>query len=120
MVIQTPFSGVSIMTRRSNAFTLIELLVVIAILFPVFAQAKQAAKKTVTLSNFKQSGTAVNVYLADSDDNFPMTIGRRASGEWMWDSFYQVPMNWYSPSATWDSEEGKAAGNSFWANAILP
>ncbi len=44
-----------------RAFTLIELLVVIAIiailaalLFPVFAQAKAAAKKTVDISNFKQ------------------------------------------------------------------
>ena len=48
---------------RKKAFTLIELLVVIAIiailaaiLFPVFAQAKVAAKKVSTLSNFKQMG----------------------------------------------------------------
>lgn len=64
------------MTRR--AFTLIELLVVIAIiailaaiLFPVFAQAKQAAKKTATLSQFKQIGTALQIYGADYDDAFP-------------------------------------------------
>jgi len=50
-----------------RAFTLIELLVVIAIiailaaiLFPVFAQAKEAAKKTNALSNAKQQGLAVN------------------------------------------------------------
>jgi prepilin-type N-terminal cleavage/methylation domain-containing protein/prepilin-type processing-associated H-X9-DG protein len=65
--------------QRSNhrAFTLIELLVVIAIiailaaiLFPVFAQAKAAAKKTSDLSNQKQLGLASLMYSGDSDDNF--------------------------------------------------
>jgi prepilin-type N-terminal cleavage/methylation domain-containing protein len=58
-----------------RAFTLIELLVVIAIiailaaiLFPVFAQAKSAAKKTAVLAQYKQSGTALNIYFADFDD----------------------------------------------------
>ncbi len=61
-----------------RAFTLIELLVVIAIiailaaiLFPVFAQAKQAAKKTATLSQFKQIGTALQIYASDYDDGYP-------------------------------------------------
>lgn len=63
--------------RRTNAFTLIELLVVIAIiailaaiLFPVFAQAKSAAKNTKTVSNLKQVGTAQQLYLADYDDTY--------------------------------------------------
>lgn len=66
------------MKSRNLAFTLIELLVVIAIiailaaiLFPVFAQAKLAAKKTQQLSNVKQLGTGVIIYAADSDDNHP-------------------------------------------------
>lgn len=68
------------MINRRNAFTLIELLVVIAIiailaaiLFPVFAQAKLAAKKTADLSNMKNIDTAVIMYAADSDDTLPVT-----------------------------------------------
>jgi prepilin-type N-terminal cleavage/methylation domain-containing protein len=60
---------------RNRAFTLIELLVVIAIiailaaiLFPVFAQAKIAAKKTSNLSNFKQDVTSSIMYAGDVDD----------------------------------------------------
>lgn len=59
------------------AFTLIELLVVIAIiailaaiLFPVFAQAKEAAKKTAAISNLKQNATAVLLYNTDYDGYF--------------------------------------------------
>jgi prepilin-type N-terminal cleavage/methylation domain-containing protein len=64
--------------KLSRAFTLIELLVVIAIiailaaiLFPVFAQAKRAAKSTAALSNVKQIGTAVQLYTGDYDDLNP-------------------------------------------------
>lgn len=60
-----------------KGFTLIELLVVIAIiailaaiLFPVFAQAKAAAKKTADLSNMKEIGTATVIYQTDNDDHW--------------------------------------------------
>jgi prepilin-type N-terminal cleavage/methylation domain-containing protein len=65
-----------------KAFTLIELLVVIAIiailaaiLFPVFAQAKSAAKKTATLSNIKQCGLGILMYAGDADDRSPYYYG---------------------------------------------
>ncbi|MCW5936351.1 MAG: prepilin-type N-terminal cleavage/methylation domain-containing protein [Fimbriimonadaceae bacterium] len=89
---------------KRNAFTLIELLVVIAIiailaaiLFPVFAQAKEAAKKTQTLSQFKQLGTAANIYITDSDDVFPLGIGfNQATGGWRLGTFTSVPAGWTS------------------------
>ncbi|MBN9501631.1 MAG: hypothetical protein BGO01_15845 [Armatimonadetes bacterium 55-13] len=66
-------------SNRRAAFTLIELLVVIAIiailaaiLFPVFAQAKQAAKQTACLSNAKQIGTCQKMYMGDYDDTAPI------------------------------------------------
>jgi prepilin-type N-terminal cleavage/methylation domain-containing protein/prepilin-type processing-associated H-X9-DG protein len=60
------------------AFTLIELLVVIAviailaaILFPVFAQAREKARQAACLSNMKQIGLALGLYLQDFDEQFP-------------------------------------------------
>jgi prepilin-type N-terminal cleavage/methylation domain-containing protein/prepilin-type processing-associated H-X9-DG protein len=76
-----------------RAFTLIELLVVIAIvailaaiLFPVFAQAKAAAKKATCASNQRQIALGFAMYVADSDDTYPDTsdpylwVGER----WRW------------------------------------
>ena len=67
---------------RYRAFTLIELLVVIAIiailaalLFPVFAQAREAARKTSCLSNLSQIGMATQMYLQDYDGMYPQTKG---------------------------------------------
>jgi len=67
--------------RTKYAFTLIELLVVIAIiailasiLFPVFAQAKKAAKQTACLSNVKQMGLATTLYIGDYEGTYPITF----------------------------------------------
>src|SRR5262245_8613142 len=65
--------------KNRRGFTLIELLVVIAIiailaaiLFPVFAQAREKARGTSCLSNLKQVGLGVSMYMQDYDGNFPM------------------------------------------------
>jgi len=67
------------MHRRRRGFTLIELLVVIAIiailaaiLFPVFAKAREAARKTSCLSNIKQLGLASLMYTGDNDETWPV------------------------------------------------
>src|SRR5579872_6113816 len=64
--------------RLKSGFTLIELLVVIAIiailaaiLFPVFAQAREAARKTACLSNMKQIGMGLMMYTQDYDETCP-------------------------------------------------
>lgn len=91
-----------------RAFTLIELLVVIAIiailaaiLFPVFAQAKEAAKKTQSLSNTKQIGTGMHLYIADYDDVTPSTFCFNGPCIDIWQTFQPYVKNmdiFFSPS----------------------
>ncbi|MBS1706119.1 MAG: prepilin-type N-terminal cleavage/methylation domain-containing protein [Armatimonadetes bacterium] len=85
--------------NRQRAFTLIELLVVIAIiailaaiLFPVFAQAKAAAKKTACLSNEKQLVMAIIMYANDNDDATCKTHHDLESGETIANLY-----TWYQP-----------------------
>ena len=65
--------------NKRRGFTLIELLVVIAIiailaaiLFPVFAQAREQARRASCLSNLKQLGLSVMMYTQDYDETFPI------------------------------------------------
>lgn len=74
------------MFKREKGFTLIELLVVIAIiailaaiLFPVFAKAREAARATACLSNNKQIGTAMAMYLAENDEMYPVCHAEAAT-----------------------------------------
>ncbi|QYK53204.1 MAG: prepilin-type N-terminal cleavage/methylation domain-containing protein [Fimbriimonadaceae bacterium] len=111
---------------KKRAFTLIELLVVIAIiailaaiLFPVFAQAKVAAKKTQALSNIKQQGTGTMIYLADYDDKFPSawaTYNSAGSFAYWWSYGATVPAGWADPSTLYLEEEDKIQ----WANSTQP
>jgi prepilin-type N-terminal cleavage/methylation domain-containing protein/prepilin-type processing-associated H-X9-DG protein len=80
------------MRNRSSifGFTLIELLVVIAIiailaaiLFPVFAKAREKARQASCLSNLKQLGIAVSMYVGDWDDHYP--TGPYDKGGNVWD-----------------------------------
>ena len=78
-----------------RAFTLIELLVVIAIvailaaiLLPVFARAKEAAKKSVCVSNLRQITIATLMYDGDADDRLPdrrdVKRDLRGTATWSW------------------------------------
>lgn len=113
---------------RRNAFTLIELLVVIAIiailaaiLFPVFAQAKESAKKAGNLSNFKQMGVAAHIYMSDNEDQFMRAFTIRADGTARWNVVHPVPVNWKRASGdVWTTAAVQQENNGYWANALLP
>jgi prepilin-type N-terminal cleavage/methylation domain-containing protein len=109
-----------------RAFTLIELLVVIAIiailaaiLFPVFAQAKEAAKKTATISNAKQLGTGFIMYGADADDQFPQAtvyyLGQFPQNTLAW----PYPEGWIGG---WDGGDPhvRDINNAHWSMATQP
>jgi prepilin-type N-terminal cleavage/methylation domain-containing protein/prepilin-type processing-associated H-X9-DG protein len=95
---------------RAGGFTLIELLVVIAIiailaaiLFPVFAQAREKARQSSCISNLKQIGTALNMYMDDHDGVFVLG-GRYGTAIPFWHENLQTYIkNWaifICPSAT--------------------
>ncbi len=76
---------------RKRGFTLIELLVVIAIiailaaiLFPVFARARENARKSTCQSNLKQLGIGLAMYSQDYDERMPTAdcVGYGAATNW--------------------------------------
>jgi prepilin-type N-terminal cleavage/methylation domain-containing protein/prepilin-type processing-associated H-X9-DG protein len=74
--------------KRRRGFTLIELLVVIAIiailaaiLFPVFARARENARKATCMNNLKQVGGALLMYVQDYDETMPFLIACQAAAE---------------------------------------
>ncbi len=89
--------------QARRGFTLIELLVVIAIiailaaiLFPVFARARESARKTQCLSNMKQLTLSVHMYAQDYDGAGPLG--------WQPDPSFQVPSGWpfwFGPEIDW-------------------
>jgi len=122
---------------RSKGFTLIELLVVIAIiailaaiLFPVFAQAREKARQTQCLSNMRQMGIAVQMYLQDYDETFPLDshTGGAGTASWVWlqtlqpyvktQLLYRCPsdpsVNWERPLEGYRTTRRTSYGTNFW------
>lgn len=78
------------MRRNRHGFTLIELLVVIAIiailaaiLFPVFARAREKARQTSCLSNLKQIGLGLMMYVQDYDETMVLSYYKTPTRTWM-------------------------------------
>ena len=97
--------------RTFRAFTLIELLVVIAIiailasiLFPVFAQARENARKTDCVSNEKQIGLAFALYVQDYDERYcaqpadAQTIQEAGGSLW---NYYNAPAPYLKNKSVW-------------------
>jgi prepilin-type N-terminal cleavage/methylation domain-containing protein/prepilin-type processing-associated H-X9-DG protein len=124
-------------------FTLIELLVVIAIiailaaiLFPVFAMAREKARSSMCLSNQKQLGTAMMMYIQDYDERFPTWLDDVAldadhpnkKNTWV-ENLQPYSKNkkiWNCPSDDINGEAkaegqklGSATQNSYWLNAYI-
>lgn len=91
-----------------RGFTLIELLVVIAIiailaaiLFPVFARARESARLRVCTSNAAQMAKAIEIYMGDADDKYPMN---------------RFPDRTHKPSNNWGALHGSCYD---WKRAIM-
>jgi prepilin-type N-terminal cleavage/methylation domain-containing protein len=117
---------------RRKGFTLIELLVVIAIiailaaiLFPVFARARENARRASCQSNLKQIGLGIIQYTQDYDEKFPSSAIGGAGNPVGWadaiqpyiksTQLYQCPSDTTSPSAN----ATLAGYTDYWYNNTL-
>ncbi len=116
---------------HKSGFTLIELLVVIAIiailaaiLFPVFAQAREKARAISCLSNVKQLGLGLVMYVQDYDETMP-TMFPKIPGfaspvlpfELQIAPYIKSKALWHCPS---DGHNGNAGNNGFWSKEDDP
>lgn len=110
-----------------RGFTLIELLVVIAIiailaaiLFPVFARARENARRTSCTSNLKQIGLAVMQYTQDYDETYPYVpwggsnAGTTAVGQVL-EPYHKSSQLWRCPS-----DSAAVGGNAVWTPTSAP
>jgi prepilin-type N-terminal cleavage/methylation domain-containing protein/prepilin-type processing-associated H-X9-DG protein len=119
--------------RPRNGFTLIELLVVIAIiailaaiLFPVFARARENARRASCQSNLKQIGLGVMQYTQDYDERYPQDWSVGANRAYNWDAalqpylkstqVYQCPSE---PTAQGDTSLGAIGHVDYAYNKLL-
>ncbi len=119
----SPRRSISLRSRR--AFTLLELLVTVGIvallaglLFPVFAQARHSARRTVCQSNLRQTGTAALMYLADYDDVFPVPFSSTPRSSWA-AALQPYLRNWGILRCP-DMVDASLAGRSIWAAPSNP
>ncbi len=116
---------------RRRAFTLIELLVVIAIiailaaiLFPVFAQARESARRTTCANNMKQVTMGLLMYAQDYDETFPYQDGDRCPyandprAQWInaVTPYTKNAQIWWCPSARRQSSAGNNGDSNYWYN----
>lgn len=108
--------------QGKSAFTLIELLVVIAIiailaaiLFPVFARARENARRTSCVSNLKQLGLGFMQYTQDYDEKYPQPNPIYSGSYGSLSASYAT----FPPNAT-DGVTNNAISMGMWAAVILP
>src|ERR1043166_4908201 len=95
---------------KRRGFTLIELLVVIAIiailaaiLFPVFAQARDKARQTTCLSNLKQIGNVLMMYIQDWDEWYPpaQPYCCASKGQISYDAIWEEMESYHKNKGVW-------------------
>jgi len=121
--------------KRFYGFTLIELLVVIAIisilagmLFPVFARARESARRASCLSNLKQIGLGMIMYTQDCDERYPLpmwesseTYTSTASGSSGHTFIMQNPVEPGTPAGRYEFSPGSGFGHYYgWMDFIFP
>ncbi len=114
--------SITVSRQKQTGFTLIELLVVIAmiailaaILFPVFARARENARRTSCVSNLKQIGLGIMQYTQDYDERYPLPVWQVTWPSPASTVQAQSPLIPGSPAATFGS-----AGNLSWRDFIFP
>ena len=114
------------MLRKSKGFTLIELLVVVAIisilasiLFPVFARARENARRASCVSNLKQIGLGVMMYVQDYDERYPMCYDNAPNaGNWknFTEPYVKSTQVFLCPSTSW---KGSYTHGNYTANRSM-
>ena len=128
-------------SKTRSAFTLIELLVVIAIiailaaiLFPVFARARENARRSSCQSNLKQIGLGILQYTQDYDEKYPMALDSGTGGTYNFTwvqaiqpyiksvQVFQCPSDpdagQPAPAAGWAGIKCSYGGNALYANHV--